>query len=264
MNSVQVVGFLDELEKIAGIREAIVTALTGRVPLFHGTSKSVARKAVTKGLLPQGSKGVSSYIPGLKKLEKGLSFTTRSPKEAKRYAAQQVGLERAEALSRMLPSGLKKEIKKALPSAEMAQVAKVRAAKGLASLPGGKRVVRASVPRKVLKGVEGNVPEVAGPLLGQMRKGMQIAQYQGGAKGRAARAAEGIAALPFLSVVTAKGGIPAKYIKGPKFQGVGRKEIIQHLKDVRADPKEFAKDVGRSLFNISHRPSTILRNAPIG
>ena len=95
------------VDKEAGLRAGLRTLLTGRVPLYHGTSTSRARGIVSSSLKPQGKPGISKRLSdvletsmgkGFHEAEKGTAFTTRSKPLATVYAKQQAGLERLDAI----------------------------------------------------------------------------------------------------------------------------------------------------------------------
>lgn len=85
--------FFDEIEKIGGIRSGLKTLLTGRVPLFHGTTAERAAQIAEKGLIPHGSPGVTQLFPELAAKERNLAFTTLSKGGARMYAGQQAGMD---------------------------------------------------------------------------------------------------------------------------------------------------------------------------
>jgi hypothetical protein len=248
--------------KIAGVRDALRVALTGRVPLRHGTSAGRAAAIRQMGLLPQGANGVSHALD-IAGPEKGLAFLTRDPAAAKSYALQQVGMDRADALH----PHLKKLVGHFDP--ELAEdvvgdpgiwnKSKVQIGRLLGSLPGGgKSVVEARIPRGVLNTAEGTVPEFAG------NASLQALRELAPKAGRAAPVVQTMAASPFMSVVTQKGGVPPQYIKGsPEYQGVGLDELKNHFMSIRQDPRGFGKDVLRALTGVQHRPSTLIQQNPL-
>ena len=257
VKSAQWSGFLDELSSIdkeAGVLDALRTAVTGRVPLYHGTTADIGRRAMTEGLRPQATKGVSDLL-GLSKGEKGLSFLTRVPKEAKHYAKQAVGIRRAKKMKALLgkhaPEVVKK-LKEKVPE-EVRPVVELSGARILGSLPGGgKKILKAQIPRNVLRSSEGGIPELAGPRLALQREALSVQHPW----------MEQLVTGPFLRSTSMKGGVPAKFIKGsPQYQRVSLREIAENLKRARKKPKEYGKDVLRSLTDVSHRPSTMLQMA---
>jgi len=240
--------------KEAGVREALYTALTGRVPLQHGTSKTISREIARTGIKPQGSRGISDVFD-LSEAEKGLAFLTRNPAESKLFAHQAEGLRRVQLLRSLLKKRVptvSKEIEGVLQEAPKVE-------KGLAMLagmvPGGKKIVRANIPRQTLKAREGTIPELTeNPLIEISRQMHSKVHPQ----------MEQAVALPFKSVVSVKGGVPAKYVKGsPSYQRPTFSEMRANLRSAAKDPKEYGKDVLRSLTGVSHRPSTILKRNPL-
>ena len=83
-----------EIQKTAGVRAALKTLFTGRVPLYHGTSATRGAAIQAKGLLPDVGGGVSEKVMNLTTDNRGLVFTTRSPAEAGGYARSQAGIDR--------------------------------------------------------------------------------------------------------------------------------------------------------------------------
>lgn len=264
-------GFFDELEKDAGLREGLKTLLTGRVPLYHGTSVGRARKIVKRGLKPQGASGISKRISNalaldLPEAEKGLAFTTRSKDVANRYALQQAGLERVDAAKGMVGKFLDKFSKHAPSSTtnylnkankalrtenEISSMVDTALARQLGRLPGKKKLVRMDVPRAKLKSVEGIGQELhKNPNLVLQREALKAKHPK----------AEQLTALPFIHDVPIKGGVGSEYIRGSKdYKRVSLDELKQHFRNVAQDPKEFGKDVLRSTLGVSHRPGTLLR-----
>jgi hypothetical protein len=276
-------GFVDELEKIAGLREAARVALTGRVPLYHGTRKALQQGILREGVMPQAAEGVSTML-GLSEPEKGLAFLTRSLPEAKQYAAQAVGVDRFNKLKTLLSPKLKalaerfgvkvpEEVQASLKDPEAKKYLgglSLKVSRPLSVLPGGKRVVRANVPRAVVKSMEGPVPElIHGPVAQQLEELNPILKAVPEPYGKYVRKIPSLAqhslAFGFGSTVPIRGGVPAKFIKGsPLYQGVTIPELKQHVRSVVADPKEFVKDVARSLTGFSHTPGTMLAKAKQG
>jgi len=234
-----------EVSKEAGVLDALRTAFTGRVPLYHGTSLPRASNIRAVGLQPQGAKGISTAL-NLSDVEKGLAFTTRNPTVAKTYATQQVGLDRAARLRNFLQRHQLPGHDFITPEIETAL------GRSLGALPGGgKRVVRMNVPRSLVHQHEGVAPELH---LGQGA----ILQRQ--ALRNVHPLLEQVPASNFMFDVPLRGGVPSQYVKGsPTYQGVSAEELRQHFRNVRKDPRGVGKDVLRSLFGVQHRPSTLLR-----
>lgn len=277
------------VRKVAGFRDALTTALTGRVPLRHGTSAARATAIRAKGLVPDAAPGVSGALgTGLDKAQEGLAFTTRAPAVAANYAKQQQGLDAYHANVDTLLPKVREWRQKRLGWLD----------KGLGFLPKEHRDVAEVALKPVrdqLTGDTGAAVQGARMVLPkkpakdsivEMRvpRGHVAANEAASVEGRAAfdetpvgkmldlndlppgplgpLAVEAVAmqnALPFSKDVIMRGGVSTKYIKGsPDYQGVTLDELRQHAASVRQDPREYAKDVMRSYTELSHRPSKIL------
>ena len=259
-----VAAYWDELEKIAGVREALRLLLTGKSSVRHGTTKTIAKKILEEGLQPQGTPGVSKLIavPG----EAGVAFTTRHPNFAKMYAAQARGIELSEKLRKLLPKGVKEKIRKRAVSAKMEEqlraqgspakvedMLQLQAGRLLANVPGGKKVVEARIPWKELHGMETPGRELHSPVMRQQRALLHQAHPD----------LENVSALPFITDVPVAGGVPARFIKGsPSYQHSTLRSIRQHIREAKKNPKEFGKELIRNYYGISHAPWTLLRQVP--
>lgn len=237
-----------ELSKEAGIRDALKVLLTGRTPLFHGTSKPIAKQIMSSGLVPGGSPGITQALsPELARLESGLSFLTRSPANARSYAQQQAALETVKSV-RGSPT-----VSKALEGLELVlpkESLDLHLARAIMPFHRGK-VLKASVPRSFLQQNQAFGLEAAGPNMGPIRNLLKEHPIL----------EQGVG-LPFISDVPVKGGLPPQYIKGsPSYQGITVPELKQHFQSAVADPKALGKDTARALLGVSHRPSTILEGA---
>jgi len=265
------------LEKQAGIRDALSVALTGRVPLRHGTSVGRAGEILEKGLVPSAVKGVSDHVPGLAPLQQNLSFLTRSPRKARFYGDQQAALEHVPALREkavgeynaimdkvrplahwFLPDrpGAQKALDQAYEVGD--NILKAYPDLGLARhgmqsgfTPAG-QVLEARVPRAALRAAETTSPE-AGRI-----KATWDALY-GSSLPPAAKGLPGsLAGVPFMQDVVHQGTVPAQYFKGsPHYQGPTLGELRDHARSALAEPGEYVKDIGRALTGISHRPGAI-------
>lgn len=277
------------LEKNAGLRDALSVALTGRVPLRHGTSVARAGEILEKGLVPHAAKGVSEQISGLTPLQENLTFLTRSPANAKMYGAQQAALEHAPALREKATGQYNAVMEKVRPLAHWFLPDKPGAQKALNQLydvadrvlpampdlafarhgmqrgltPAG-RVLEARVPRAALRAAETTSPE-AGRLkttwdakLNEMVKMLDL--HDNPALDTARELPGAFAGAPFMQDVVHQGPVPAQYFKGsPHYQGPSLGEIRDHLRSAIAEPGEYVKDVGRAFTGISHRPRAIPR-----
>ena len=255
--------FWEELEKIAGVRDALRLVATGKVPLRHGTTKATAKKIKELGLRPQGTSGISELvgIPG----ERGTAFTTRSKAKAGNYAMQSEGLRRAKRLREMLPTSVKDRIRESgllegLEEGAAAQgsnisganLLELQAARALASFPGG-RVVNARVPWRELRGIETSGTELHAPTALQLRETLRGVSPQ----------LEKLPAMAFASDVPVQGGLSASRIVGsPHYQRSSLQSLREHLRNVRAEPRAFGKEVARAATGFSHRPSTLLNQSP--
>jgi hypothetical protein len=266
LSSTSVEAFWDEIEKIAGLRDAVRLALTGKVPLRHGTSKAIAKKIRESGLKPQGSKGISDLmkVPG----EAGIAFTTRSPQEAAAYAVQQAGLERGGRLRAAIPESLKKRFRETdyykrrkqtlgfmgspMSAGDLVQK---ETAGLLGKLPGGKEVVEARVPWQELRKIEAPGSELHAPVVSNIRAVL---------RGVGGPSAEKVMTIPFLKHVPVQGGLPASRIVGsPDYQRTTLQSLREHAAGVRQDPRGFGKELLRTLTDVSHRPSTLLNQVPL-
>jgi hypothetical protein len=175
-----------------------------------------------------------------------MSFFTRSKPKAKRNAAQQAGIEASPGVSRFVDKHMPKSIKdiwNALPEIQQARLSANAA-------PFNRSVVEARIPRDFINKAE-TMPVEPSRLLDNIPGGLRNKLRDAGM--------EGVAALPFLSDVVLKGKVPSKYIKGaPDYNRVTLPELKQHFQSVKADPKGYAKDVGRAFTDVSHRPSKLL------
>jgi len=236
-----------ELTKSAGIRDALHVALTGRVPLRHGTSSSIAKLIKEEGLQPGASKGISELVPdsGLAKAQEGMAFLTRSKPKAKSYAAQQAGIDAKPKVTQFIDKYMPESVSSAwndMPEINQARFSSYAA-------PFDRSVVEARIPREYINKAE-TMPVEPGRALSAIKRQLPNAHS---AMGKAV-------ALPFMSDVVLKGGVPTKYIKGaPDYSKVTLPELKQHFQSIKADPKGYVKDVGRALTGISHRPSKILK-----
>lgn len=252
--------FNAELEKIAGKREALKVLLTGRVPIYHGTSKRNARSILDQGLRPQGSRGITTHFPEVAAAEQGLAFGTRNREVARVYARQASGLDKGDKLKRLVPERYRKAVHRLVdkhaPTSEMEELghkavsltpARVLQLTGLSR----GRVVRADVPRRVLSQVQGIGRELhVNPVALRQREGLRQVHPK----------LEQATAANFVTDVPLKDTLGPQYMRGGrKYERVSLKELRQHLQDARSDPKGLAKDVLRSWTGISHRPSTLLR-----
>ena len=252
-------------QKTAGIRSGLKTLLTGRVPLFHGTTAERAAQIAEKGLLPQGAHGVTQMFPELAAREKNLVFTSLGKGAANTYAWQQAGADRLQGMQGLLDRvNSSVQGTGVLPGKVRHFADKTRSMLGskgnnmarrqvetlLGALPGsGKKVVRADIPRSFLKEhatlgqelpwmIEHNILPPVDPLVRNIQVGSN-----------------------FSSHVPVQGGVPAKYIRGSSaYQPVTMGEIKQHVKDAISDPVGVGKDVIRSTLGFAHRPSTLLKN----
>lgn len=252
----------------AGFRDAMRVALTGRVPLRHGTSPSRAAGILERGLQPGALPGVSAEIPGLDDVQKGLAFLTRNKGNANNYASQQAGLEQVPRMREEAAQQLHKFRERVAPLVErfapqhserltaaldtvggMAQGAPALHVARVAKLPG--QTLEARVPRQLVRAQEAQSPE-AGKVLETLRS----ADMPEGT-------ARALAGTPFMGDVIMKGGLDPKYIKGsPAYQGVTLPELRDHAKSVFADPGEYVKDIGRAFTGVSHRPGAIPLREP--
>lgn len=279
------------LIKDAGVRDAVRTALTGRVPLRHGTSAGRAAAIRSKGLIPDAATGVSEAVSKeLAEAQRGLAFTTRSPGTAKTYARQQQGLEafeadpaghsarmRDKAVGRLafldkglgyLPEGpLRQAVVDGLAPArqaiEKAELNPLAVARALAPRkPAANSIVEMRVPRDYIAAheapsVEGRKMFEALGLSGNARKLQELAPNIPTELATELGALP--AAAPFSRDVVLRGGVPSKYIKGaPDYQGVTLDELRKHLTSARENPRGLLKDVARSYSEVSHRPTKIL------
>ena len=259
----------DELENIvkeAGLREGLKTLLTGRVPLFHGTSVERGAQILEKGLIPQGSAGVTQLLPGLAEAEKNLAFTSLNPSKARMYAIQQIGLSRLDKLRNLyqrLPESVKGMIPQSIRSAGNETLKDLPAnnlisrysALGLGLLPGGKKVVEADVPREFLKGKAALGKEL--PRM-QEQMGPDTDKLLEETFHMPDLASKGLA-HNFMSDVPVTGGIPSEYIRGSdKYKGITADELRQHVRNTISDPIGVGKDVLRSTLGIAHRPGTLI------
>jgi len=235
------------------------------MPLFHGTSAGRAKRILEEGLRPQGSKGISDVM-GLAGPEAGLAFTTLSPSNAANYAMQQVGLERAPVLQRLLgrlgvvakkttlpiPEKLRSGIQNVTHSIAGMTPSETRPlAPVLGSLPGGKRVLRMDVPRTSIR--EAVAPELHQPIMRRLRQTLRSKHPL----------LEQVAATSFMHDVPVAGGVPAAYVRGsPHYQGVSLQELREHGRQILTNPVEVGRDVLRSTLGVSHRPGTLLKQAP--
>lgn len=274
--------FFDELQKVAeqnkagGLREGLKVLLTGRMPVFHGTSAARGAKILKEGLKPQGASGISQKVTEaltpamsrgdipLAQAEKGLAFTTLNPTEAATFAAQQAGMDRfvrgQGLLSNLLGRGTSLPGKLGL-GAHKAQEAVASASpvhpftrpitSFLGALPGGKRVVRADIPRKSLHQAEGIGQELHVTPSMKMTRELLREKHP---------LLEQLPAVGFMSHVPLRGGVPTQYIRGAKgYQGVSLDEIRRHAGEIMRNPMGVGKDVLRSTFGVAHRPSTLLQ-----
>lgn len=268
---------IEGVDKEAGLREGLRTLLTGRVPLYHGTSTGRARSIVRQGLKPQGKAGISKRLSdalsstgsGFHEAEKGLAFTTRGKTVAKSYAKQQAGLERVDAVKgrvgkyvaaaeKHAPKRVQEYIKrgrKTLSDTPAIGFAADRmAANALGSIPGRKRLVRMDIPRTRVKAIEGIGQEIhKNPALLEQRRALRAR----GPKW------EQIPAANFIQDVPIKGGVGREFIRGSKeYKKVGLGELKEHGRQILKHPREVGKDVLRSTLGVSHRPSTLLNQGP--
>lgn len=278
------------LTKIAGVRDALRTALTGRVPLRHGTSAGRAAAIRSKGLLPDAAPGVSGAVSQqLADAQQGLAFTTRAPNTAKTYARQQQGLEafeadpvghterlRGQAGKRIallekglgyLPDGpLRKGLEDGIAPVKDAlggtDIAPLAVARHIApKKPAPNSIVEMRVPREYVAANE--APSVEGRKMFDDMWAGAADKIQAKVPGLPAAAAAELGALPaagaFSHDIIMRGGVPSKYIKGsPDYQGVSFDELRQHFAAARKDPRGLLKDVARSYTEVSHRPTKIL------
>ena len=258
-----VAAYWDELEKIAGVREALRLLLTGKSSVQHGTSKTIAKRVLKEGLLPQGTEGVSKLIavPG----EAGIAFTTRHPDIAKGYAAQARGIELSGKLRKVLPKAVKERIRGKLgpklelqlaaqgSSAKAGDMLQLQAGRILSLIPGGKKVVEARIPWQELHKMETPGRELHSPAVQPMRSLLRQAHPD----------LENVSALPFITDVPVAGGVPARFIKGsPHYQHSTPRSVLQHIREAKKNPKEFGKELLRNYYGISHAPWTLLQQVP--
>ena len=268
------------LTKEAGLRDALRVALTGRVPLRHGTSASRAGSILEKGLQPGAASGISGALddmqrrtgmlqegtPGLEDLQQGLTFATRDKATAKRYGGQQQALEDVPQIREQMQSGIGKLqglADKYLPNNRGAKDLLGQAARFGEQAPAGQlaqlmaphtkgQILDLDVPRSFIRGQETHSPEAT-----RMVGGIQQT-WKALGKDLPAGIAENAAGLPFMRDAVIKGAVPPQYIKGsPHYQGVGMQELKEHASNVVKDPREYMKDIGRALTGISHRPTKI-------
>ena len=251
--------------KQAGIRDALRVALTGRVPLYHGTQKEYGKRILQEGIQPGASKGVSDMIPGLKPMEEGIGFATRSPAQGKMYATQAAGIKRLD----NLPEGLRKRLPDSvLEHVDTDSPVKMQLARLAGILPGGgKQVMKAHVPRKELAKMETGIPELeVNQALTDARENLtNVLERQlgynevAGGKSLGSHAADYLTTKAFAPAVALKGGLPSKYIKGaPDYQGYSLSEFKDHLGSIRQDPTGYLKDIARAGLERSHSPQTML------
>lgn len=282
------------LQKEAGIRDALQVALTGRVPLRHGTSAARAARILETGLQPGASHGVSQAVdalrdatghavgPGLVQLQEGLAFLTRHPAEAQMYGRQQAALERApdvraraqNALARILQ--LKERVPATLaPAHDALEAAHAAGTRALSLVPDlgltrfiqhtpevadAARVLEARVPRVQLRSATSAHPE-AGQLLTQRLNALDAAgdALPEPARTLARAAAPRRAGGPFMRNMVVRGGLPSSaFVGGAGYRAVpSLHELRTHAADALQHPLEYAKDVGRALTGISHRPANV-------
>jgi len=264
-------GFSDELVKIAGVRDALRVALTGRVPVYHGTSVGKAKKILQEGIAPDIGGGISEHLITASSVNKGLGFSALSPGVAQTYATQQRGLERGEELINFLRnktfpgSSFLGELTGELPAM------KVHLARRLGVFPGGKQVVEARIPRKMLAqqeflnpealSVESDIPKSLTHIMDSSSVSSPLrtlnAAYETAAP-TIRSVDKTLRGLGFMSDVVQRGGIhPQNIVGSPSYRGTTLQDLKNHFQDVLQDPKGVGKDVLRSLLEIRHRPSTL-------
>lgn len=282
------------LQKEAGIRDALQVALTGRVPLRHGTSAARAARILETGLQPGASHGVSQAVdalrdatghavgPGLGQLQEGLAFLTRHPAEAQMYGRQQSALEKAPAVRASAQNALDRllQLRERVPAAlapardalgaahetgtrALASVSDLGLARLQANTPevvNATHVLEARVPRVQLRSITSAHPE-AGQLLTQRLDGVAAAgdAIPEERKALARAIAPTAAGAPFMRNVVVRGGLPSSaFVGGTGYRAVpSLSELRTHATDALQHPLEYAKDVGRALTSISHRPANV-------
>jgi len=232
-------------EKTATIASKLKTLITGRSPLYHGTSPERAKQIVEEGLRPDLTGGITEVVgEHLQDLNKGLTFFERTgargagKASAMNYAGQQRALdeggqmakgvaEKLDWIANKLPGGAGKPLREVAGTAREAadDPAMLRQLAGIYRMaPGTKKgLVRADVPVWKREVVEN--PEIAGikekmedlllPLAGKAREalGPRIGPkaepvVEGMLKGLAGKSAK----QPFAKNVVLKGGIDPKYM----------------------------------------------------
>ena len=277
--------FGDELVKIAGGRDALRVLLTGRVPVYHGTSASRAKRILQEGIVPNSGGGISDIVLD-PSLNQGLSFSTLNPGMAKTYADQQRGLERGRSLTHFMDSKLWQKAEKKIPGLDFIRgfnsvpAAQLQLSRGLGQLPGGKKIVKARIPRRFLAQQEVLNPEAdRGPLVKMLRDRADSMPenlpkdsvppflsnhydalnpaYQK-ARPTMQAAIKVAPSLNFMTDVVQRGGIhPQNIVGSPSYRGTTIQDLKNHFQDIRQDPKGVGKDVLRSLFEVRHRPRTL-------
>jgi len=245
------------LQKLGGVGGALRTLFTGRVPLYHGTSTARAAKILEEGLIPQAAEGATANVlknvsAGMAEAmqpwqmaERNLAFTTRNPTLAKTYGMQQAGRDRYDRLGTALQRVL----------GEQGSPLQMNAINLLGILPGGKRALRANVPRSYIHNAEHLSLEARlNPGFIDYRARVQHANPT------VKRLLQETTAMPYATDVVLKGGVPAKYFRGsPQYQGVTPSELTQHFREAVSNPRQLGGDVLRSLTGYSHRPGTLIK-----
>jgi len=243
------------LIKEAGIREALRFLLTGRATGYHGTSAGLAEKIrAGEGLIPKKSLGITKQIEKLTGADpavgRRLTFLTRSKPEAARYARGQAFLEATEvpqalwpvqAMDRVIDRGAK-EI---LPLGRE----RLRALRGQIQAK-RKGVLEARYPAREFKALKN--PEID-LVSARARQRLEELGFSG-AVSRTASRVSGV--LPFAKTygLRSRGGaaMPSKYIRGSEaYERISLPEIIDHLKHVRAHPRETAHEALQQLSSYS-------------